>query len=297
MILRDMSDDELLKALEEDILMVANKFYLSKGNAYRRQVLKSKKFPIYFKPVEIRSRSKNIWIVYPFALSKKDADGKGVSARYFCRQAAWKTDFWYSLVWNQETNKPEDKVMVLTHHLIMRFKERMKLDKSGLDLFSEFIYNNPENYVVNETNNTFSMRIKGGVVMGEIVGKQWIHKTFISFENSSAYKQKLMYELLEDKMIYHIQEDREKLLNGELSMEEFCINMIHKYGNELIQYKDILDKKKEENKTSPYSSEQMMFVRQALHRDEKENDGYLFIGQNLMVKEEENIFLQNKYKK
>lgn len=297
MILRDMTDEALFKALEEDTYAVARKFILSKGNSYRRQVLKCTKFPLYFKPVEIRSRSQNIWIVYPFALSKKDAEG-GVSARYFCRQAAWKTDFWYSLIWDNVTQKPQDRIMVLTHHLIMRFKERMQLDKSGVDLLTEFVYSNPDNYAVNEKNNTFSMRIKGGVVVGEIVGKQWIHKTFVPFHDSSAYKQKLMYELLVDKMGYHIQEDREKLLNGEMSIEDFCINMIKKYGDELIQYKDIAAKKnKEKDRQCPYSQEQMLAVRQALYRDEQENNGYLTIGPNLMVKEDENIFLRNKFKK
>lgn len=299
MIFRDMTDEQLLKNLQEDILMVARKFALSKGSAYRRAVLKCNKFPLYFPPVEIKSRAQNRWMIYPYAESRKDANRP--LGRYLCRQTAWRTEFWYALIWDDERNKFHDMIIVLTHHLIQRFKERMKLDKWGVDLLTEFIHHKPDNYIKNDKDNTFSMRIKGGIVLGVIDGKKWIHKTFIPFDDSSDYKQELMYKLLEDKMCEKMDEYRHKLLNEEMSVEDFYVNLIQMYGEEILKYKKVREKKREErpeksdkNSYTPESLSQLIPIIKAMEEDTK--DGYIPIGMNLLVKNDDNLFIKKEYR-
>lgn len=234
MIVKNMTDDALFKQLAEDIPMVARKYLLMKGNKYRRAVLKTNKFPVYFNPTEIKSDNQNTWLVYPFANSRKEV--KFLTCTYLCKLQTQKETYWYTLVWDKETGEPNGIINILTPHLILRFNERLKLNKYGIELIAEYVKHKPDNYIVNGDDNTFYLRIQDGIIAGCIEGKKWIHKTFIALSDSTVGKQQKMYELLLHKILSEMTIDPEKYLQEGIDKANLYTQLFETYGEEMLQY-------------------------------------------------------------
>lgn len=234
MIVQNMTDEALLKQLAEDTRIVAEKYIRAKGNKYRRAVLKTNKFPVYFNPTEVKSHNQNTWLLYPFATSRKDADL--LNCMYLCKLQTKKETHWYTLGWNKETNQPSGIIAILTHHLILRFNERLKLNKYGTDLLAEYVKHKPENYILNEDGKSFSLRIRDGIILGRIEGKRWIHKTFVALADSTVGNQKKMYELLLYKILNEMASNNENFLKEELDKEKLYTELFVKHGEEMDQY-------------------------------------------------------------
>ena len=185
MITKSMSDEELFRALKTEIDELGWNLIKHKGQAYRKVVLRQRLFPLYFKPFEVKSKSKNTWLVIPVAHSRKDADNS--QFMLLCKLDSPEGIYWYSIGADYFTREADETISVLAPHMLRRMNERLSLHiLKSEDLLVEFIKREPKNYMsYPPESKQFFHLVNGGIVLGEVVGRRWIHKTFIDDESFS----------------------------------------------------------------------------------------------------------------
>ena len=184
MITKSMSDEELFRALSTEMDELGRNLTKHKSQAYRKIVLRQRLFPLYFKPFEVKSKGKNTWLVIPVAHSRKDADNSQFIL--FCKLDSPEGVYWFSMGGDYFTREADATISVLAPHMLRRLNERLNLHiLKSEDLLVEFIKREPKNYISPPETKQFFHLVDGGIVLGEVVGRRWIHKTFIDDESFS----------------------------------------------------------------------------------------------------------------
>lgn len=185
MLVPSMNNKEITKDIKKDLEILCNsstadrlmfEYYME------RKKLKIKKDAVYSKFYDIKTKSKNKWVIkiskYQFS-EKFNTPGDCVLLMfvYYYSELGIRV---FSLL-------DDDNIAVLNGHLFSRYRERMKLDISNsLDVVKRYLENNytatykymPEK----EGKIKFLGLIKEGFILGEyILEDRWfVYKTFIS---------------------------------------------------------------------------------------------------------------------
>lgn len=146
-------------------------------NLYRRGIIKASKFPIYFKPIEYTSPSRNNFLIYVDAKSKKDALIPFVTVvGYYQRPEG----IYAAMIIPFHSGK--FNVLIYPPHFFKRYKERyVKEDLSSLELIKIFFKNNPTYILQTVENDNFRGTCNQGFVFGSFLNPTIsIVKTYIS---------------------------------------------------------------------------------------------------------------------
>lgn len=165
---------------------------------YRRPIIKSSKFPMYFKPVEYKSVKGNLYIIFFEARTKKDYDGRLL--------------FTIICVYNKNgglnvmmyNRPPQRNIMIYSPHLFSRYRTRFLKDESlsSIDVIKRFFQINPTSRGMQTRGDEIACSCNEGVLFGKRIddGKIIIFKTFVSFdmlfESQDEYKEEILDGLL-----------------------------------------------------------------------------------------------------
>jgi len=176
MIVPAMSETEIQNELSKDYKSCIARIQKDM-NKYRRGIIKASKFPFYFKPIEHTSPSKNNFIIYVDAKSKKDALMPFITiVAYYNRPEG----IYAAMIFPVFGGK--FKVLIYPPHFFKRYKERyIKEDLSNIMVIKAFFRNNPTYMLQVVEDENFSGSCNQGFVFGKILNPSIsIIKTFIS---------------------------------------------------------------------------------------------------------------------
>jgi hypothetical protein len=176
MIVPAMSEIEIQNELSNDYESCITRVQKDM-NKYRRGIIKASKFPIYFKPIEHTSPSRNNFIIYVNAKSKKDAFMPFVTiVGYYHRPEG----IYAAMIFPVAGEK--FNMLIYPPHFFKRYKERyIKEDLNSLEVIKTFFRNNPTYMLQAVEKENF----RGSCIQGFVFGKFLnptisIVKTFIS---------------------------------------------------------------------------------------------------------------------
>lgn len=179
MIVPTMSESEIQKILLSEISEVLF-FTNKKDKDFRRKVLKSAVFPVYAHSF-FKSKSGNNWIVFFEAQTKKEI-GEDARITMIC---LLNTIIGYQVIMiSYMSGKPH--LILYSPHFFSRYKERMNIDKTGIDLIVEYFRYN-YSYAFDKREENICGSSKHGVAMG-----------FESEHNNICFKTFVTYEMLRD---------------------------------------------------------------------------------------------------
>jgi len=161
-------------------------------NKYRREIIKSSRFPIYFKPIDHVTPSKNNFILFIEAQSKKDAQNPVITfVGYYLKPEGIYAAMVYPVLDGRK------KIAIYPPHFFERYKERFLHEDLGtLDTIKLYFKSNPSNILELSDENLFRGKCAHGFVFGEKLNDSVeIIKTFISSEMLKG-DQKLLSEFL-----------------------------------------------------------------------------------------------------
>lgn len=197
MIIDTMTDVEIYQEVRSEYDNIIS--YMDKITPkYRRPIIKSTKFPMYFTPVEYKSPKGNKYILFFEARTKKDYDGRLL--------------FTIICVYNKNGglnvmmfDKPSQRnIMIYSPHLFSRYRTRFLKEEtlSSLDVIKRFFKINPTAMVNLTEGDEFAGTCNEGALFGKFIdeGKITIFKTFVSFDmlfnSQNEYKEDLHESLL-----------------------------------------------------------------------------------------------------
>jgi len=165
---------------------------------YRRLIIKSSRFPLYFKPVEYTSKRGNDYLIFFQANTKKDYDGRILFAVICVHNTK------EGLNVMMFVKPPQRNIVIYSPHLFSRYRTRfLKEDSlSSLDVIKRFFKINATTVVNHVGNDEIVGTCNEGVLLGKFIdgGKVVIYKTFVSFdmlfENQSEYREDYLEWLL-----------------------------------------------------------------------------------------------------
>lgn len=225
MLLPTMTNKELVKEVlnDTDIFYTTSTIYRLADEYYRERLKKKiSKTDVYIKFYEIKTKSKNRWII---RMGRNTLHEKYQYARdvAFLPYTIYYTDKGLRVLYRTRQND----VAVMNAHLYDRYRERMKLDMPNLlDVIKHYIENNitvlyhlfPEI----DGKRKFYGAVNEGFVMGEYIAddKLFIQKTFISKENpnpkATAYEKGCLENVVEE--LKHIDRLRNPSRYNEMMM-------------------------------------------------------------------------------
>ena len=209
MIVTSMTDEELLIEVSKDYgscLSRVQKDY----NFYRRTIVKSSKFPIYFKPIEYTSSRKNKFLLFIEAKSKKDSTNFLMTfVTYYL-----KPEGIYAIMIYPKSNYSKT-IVIYPPHFFERYKERyLGRDIDTLDSIKEFFRYNSSNIIQFTEGNYYRGSCTHGFVFGEKLNENInILKTFIT-ENMLKGDQNSLNTILSNELV--------ELNNLKKKQKEFC---------------------------------------------------------------------------
>lgn len=175
MLVPTMQEEELVIALRRDLPEVLN-FSDKKDTKFRRLVIKSNRFPVYAS-CEYTSKSKNKWILFLEARNKKEY-GDNSRLAWVCLA---QTAIGYYVYMPHFVNK-QILVNIYPPHFFSRFKLRMDLEETGVELVKRFFTYN-YSYVYEDIQGRVAGSTKDGVVLGQrTVNNNFLFKTFITYD-------------------------------------------------------------------------------------------------------------------
>lgn len=164
--------------VSKDYSSCANR--IEKGlNVYRRAIIKSSKFPIYFKPIEYTSPRNNKFLLFIEGKSKKDATTPFVTfvVYYFKPEGIYAI-----MVFPSRFNSK--KIVIYPPHFFDRYKERyLEKDIATLDAMKEYFKFNSANILQFSEGKYYRGSCNHGFVFGEKLSENInIIKAFITKE-------------------------------------------------------------------------------------------------------------------
>lgn len=187
MIVPTMTDAEIMQEVKKDFPELG-KFTEYKDKEYRRSVLKARKFPftMLFKKT---TKSKNNWLVIYEARDKKDRHDSRI---HFVCVSNSKNGLWCIM---PSFMHDQLHLIFFQPHFFSRYKERMKLEITGLELIYQYFSNNYD-YVYELTTKQISETeyvqecfgsCKEGIALGVVTTENNIFfKTFITHNMSKG---------------------------------------------------------------------------------------------------------------
>lgn len=176
MIISNMNNQEVRKeALNDYESIIA--WFLRNKNGFRRQIIKTSKFPTYSK-LEYQSRNKNDYGIVLEAKSKKDADNY-LYAIYGTFNQGGLSAFLFTGI------KPDLDIVILSPHLFSRYRERFLHNNeiSNLDLIKYFFqFNSTFAPSPSNTENEYYAACTHGFLLGKMDNGVVVFKTYISFD-------------------------------------------------------------------------------------------------------------------
>ena len=165
---------------------------------YRRPIIKSSKFPMYFNPVEYKSPKGNKYILFFEARTKKDYDGR-LLFTIICVYN--KNEGLNVMMYNKP---PQSNIMIYSPHLFSRYRTRFIKDDSlsSIDVIKRFFQINPTSRGMQIKDDEIACTCNEGVLFGKLIeaGKIIIFKTFVSFDmlfdSQGVYKEDILASLL-----------------------------------------------------------------------------------------------------
>ncbi|NWJ51621.1 MAG: hypothetical protein HXX14_12220 [Bacteroidetes bacterium] len=207
MLLPTMTNKELVKEVlsDTDIIYSSSTVYRLADTYYQERLRnKISKTDLYVKFYEIKSNSKNRWIIM---MERNTLHGKYQYARDVALMpyTIYYTDKGLRILYRTRRND----VAVMNAHLYERYRERMKLDIPNLlDVVKHYVEHNYSilYYLFPEVDGRrkFYGTVKEGYVMGEFIedDKLFIQKTFICKEGSTlkatAYEKECLANVMEE---------------------------------------------------------------------------------------------------
>jgi hypothetical protein len=146
-------------------------------NQYRRAIIKSSKFPMCFKPVDCVTPSRNHFIIFLEAKSKKNANDPFITlVGYYLRPEG----IYAAML--LPTNGSDKHIIIYPPHFFERYKQRyLNEDVCSLDAIKTYFRINPTNMLKFDNAKKFSGSCNQGFVFGEMLSSNvLIIKTFIS---------------------------------------------------------------------------------------------------------------------
>lgn len=207
MLLPTMTNKELVKEVlsDTDIIYSSSTVYRLADTYYQERLRnKISKTDLYVKFYEIKSNSKNRWIIMMErnTLHEKYQYARDVALMPY---TIYYTDKGLRILYRTRRND----VAVMNAHLYERYRERMKLDIPNLlDVVKHYVEHNYSilYYLFPEVDGRrkFYGTVKEGYVMGEFIedDKLFIQKTFICKEGSTlkatAYEKECLANVMEE---------------------------------------------------------------------------------------------------
>lgn len=192
MIVDSMTHQEVYAELAKDREAVT-KWWWHQKESMRRRVLKSTRFPLHFW-LEYTSPRKNRYLFITNIFEKR-------MRNLMTGIAAWRyTSEGLTVYTNWLEGQKRIRPVVLTPHMWKRYVERMKVDKSGVDLVKHYLYNNSHG---RDTRNNRAMArsvrwngedhqaccVNDGVLLGHVKDDIYIVKTFITYDMTCGLQQ------------------------------------------------------------------------------------------------------------
>lgn len=184
MITYTMNDAEVFGQIETDLPELLA-FVDSRDSKYRRAVLKTRRYPLYFKPLEKVTRPGNRWLVLFEAKSRADKHDSRVT--FVC--VADSPRGYYAFMPTSTNGKLH--LVMYQPHFFSRYRARFKKKEHGIELIAEFFklnYSYVYQYKDTFINGSGLIReVYGstahGVAMGVItVNEHVFFRTFVTYD-------------------------------------------------------------------------------------------------------------------
>lgn len=193
MIVDSMTHAEVYQELARDRDSISA-WWAHKLDAQRRRALKSTRFPLFLW-FEHTSPRRNRYLFYTCIMDKRMK--KVMTGIFVPRYMQDGMTVYSSWLAKQIMRSP----LIFTPHMLRRYAERAKVQKSGIELLKHFVRRNPfgkANY--NEKLMPRSVRYNGdehqasclqdGILLGYITDGIFVASTFITYEMTSGQQQK-----------------------------------------------------------------------------------------------------------
>ena len=192
MIVDSMTHEEVYQELERDRENIS-RLWAHQQEGRRRAVLKCKTFPLHVWQ-EYTSPRKNKYLFYTRFFDKRmKMILTGICA---VRRTSEGMTLYTTWLGHQKLITP----MVLLPHVWKRYKERMGVNLSGIDLFKHYFQRNPfgsDSHNQNAVGRSvryagmthLSCCVNDGVLLGQVVGDMFVAHTFITYAMTSGLQQ------------------------------------------------------------------------------------------------------------
>lgn len=205
MLVHSMDECSVLNEIKSDILNVI-RFSDFKDKAFRKAVLKSNSFPLYM-DVEYHSPMKNRWLILYKALNKSNIGDLSLTTFVVTYETSIGR---YAILLSFIDSKPV--FIFFAPHFFSRYAERMKVNKSGMELMKHYFRRN-YGYVYAECKNGVCGTTTEGVAFGfQTENRNFLFKTFVS---SDMLKGEQVEEYFERNNLR--QEMHERQINEDMS--------------------------------------------------------------------------------
>lgn len=191
MLVYGMTEKEMANEVISDMVN-AFRFEDVNQNKFRREVLKASRFPIY-RHFEYTSPRKNKWLVFYEARTKKEF---GDNCRITFVVTHNTPHGVYATLVSWVEGKPQ--LIMYPPHFFSRFRERMQLNATGIELMKLFFRHNAS-YVyevkqVQVTQDTYINEIYGSCKEGVALG-------VLTVENNILFKTFITYDMLKGEQV------------------------------------------------------------------------------------------------
>lgn len=188
MIVHTMSEKELLVEIRSDVHN-ANVYSKYQDNKFRRLVLKSKKYPVYWN-LKYKSPKNNKWLIFFESRSKKEVGnfGRIIFVTYFNSPHGI-----YAIMPAFTNSAPH--LVIYPPHFFSRYANRAGVDKSGVELLvNYFKYNSSYVYAYGNkmtVEGSYLLEVYGSSKDGVALGLMSscgnvLFKTFIIYDMSKG---------------------------------------------------------------------------------------------------------------
>lgn len=192
-----MTDIEIYQEVRSEYTNV-NSYACNISAKYRRTIIKSTKFPLYFKPIEYTTPKGNKCLILFEARCKKDANNILYTMVCVFNKNGGLNAMMY-------TKPPQRNITIYSPHLFSRYRTRFLKDDSlsSIDVIKRFFQINPTAMGGQTKGDEIACTCNEGVLFGKHIddGKIIVFKTFVAFDmlfqNQNDYKENLLESLLE----------------------------------------------------------------------------------------------------
>lgn len=203
MITETMTDFEIYEEVRKEHGLIIS--YVDRiAPKYRRPILKSNKFPIYFNPIEYETKKGNKYLIFIEARCKKDCNSFLYTIICIYNKSG------LNAVMLNSNNTIASNITIYSPHFFSRYRTRFLKDEkiSTLDVIKRYFKINPTAYPSDvEDSNSLALTCNEGVLFGKISDRNVVVvKTYVSFD-----------------MLYSSQND----------FKEACLEALIKYREEI----------------------------------------------------------------